>query len=84
MGGSEESLCQKMRSFESTLSETHKHTYGLMQWKNHDKQNVFWKRHMGYYLERIMNMSLPVKGGEFQYLVCNGNFHSCDNLVPVW
>lgn len=65
-----------------SLSHTHTHT--LMQWKNHGKKKVFWKRHTGCYLKRIMNMSLPVSESEFQCLVCDGNFHRDDNLVPVW
>lgn len=39
---------------------------------------------MGSYLKRIMNMSFPANESEFQCLVCDGNFHRDDNLVPVW
>lgn len=38
---------------------------------------------MGCYLKRIMNMSFPANE-KSQCLVCDGNFHRDNNLVPVW
>lgn len=45
---------------------------------------LFWNGLTGHYLNIIMNLSSPANASALQCLVCDGNFHRGDNLVPAW